>query len=252
MAQFKSGWDFIHFSETVRSRYRYAHTPETREFLQVLVETSNSRVIVIPATSTYWRAQLGCSTAERSHEEADQTIIVEEWVPFPIERMKPRRNAAHEGRVNPKGIPCLYLATTKETAMSEVRPWLGAKVSVAAFRIERNLNVVNASVDHHKKPDPDLLLGNPTPEEIVAGIWGHIDRAFSQPVDGDNESTAEYVPTQVIAETFRQHGLDGLVYKSRLGAGYNLALFDLDAANVTRRMLARATGVQYAFEDLPP
>lgn len=40
--------------------------------------------------------------------------------------MKPLSNSASEGRANPKGIPYLYVATDKETAMSEVRPSLGA------------------------------------------------------------------------------------------------------------------------------
>src|ERR1039458_6332974 len=36
--------------------------------------------------------------------------------------MKPKPEKAKEGRVNPKGIPCLHLATHEDTAMSEVRP----------------------------------------------------------------------------------------------------------------------------------
>lgn len=35
-------------------------------------------------------------------------------------RMKPLPDQAYEGRVNPKGIPSLYFATTREVAMSEV------------------------------------------------------------------------------------------------------------------------------------
>src|SRR3569833_2142349 len=183
MGEFKSGWDFNRFSESVRFRYRYAHAPEVHEFLEALLDGAGPRTVVIPAGSRYWRAQLGTATALRKYEDPDQTFVVDDDEPFPAGRMKPLRNAAHEGRVNPRGIPCLYLATDKETAMSEVRPWLGAKLSVAAFRIERELRVGNASVDHDKKPDPDLLLGTPSPQEIVAGIWGQVDRAFSAPVD---------------------------------------------------------------------
>lgn len=46
------------------------------------------------------------------------------------DRMTPRRNIASEGRANPKGLPCLYLATDKETAMSEVRPWINSTISI--------------------------------------------------------------------------------------------------------------------------
>ena len=47
--------------------------------------------------------------------------------------MKPLGGRATDGRANPRGIPCLYLATTKETAMSEVRPWIGSYVSAGQF-----------------------------------------------------------------------------------------------------------------------
>lgn len=48
---------------------------------------------------------------------------------------------------------------------------------------------------------------------------------------GDDSS--DYVPTQIIAELFKKEGFDGIAYKSNFGdTGYNLALFDLEAANL--------------------
>ena len=44
--------------------------------------------------------------------------------------MKPLERIALEGRTNPKGIPYLYLSSKKETAMSEVRPWIGGYISL--------------------------------------------------------------------------------------------------------------------------
>jgi hypothetical protein len=35
-----------------------------------------------------------------------------------------------------------------------------------------------------------------------------------------------------MAELFKQQGLDGVAYRSSLGSGLNIALFDLDAADV--------------------
>jgi hypothetical protein len=250
VAQFKSGWSFLRFSESVRHRYRYTRSAEVDEFLAALVDSSESRTKSLPAGSALWRAQLGTATAERTFEEPDQTICYEEDVPLPPDRMVPLRHAAHEGRVNPKGIPCLYLATDKETAMAEVRPWLGAKMSLASFRTERDLRVVDCSVHHNAKPDLDVLFGDPSPEQIIEGIWAQVDRAFSEPTH-DNPATAGYVPTQVIAEAFRQRGLDGVVYRSRLGPGYNLGLFDLDCAKLVRRMLFKTKGIKYEFEEEP-
>src|SRR3546814_9987253 len=51
------------------------------------------------------------------------------------ERMRPLADRATEGRANPKGIPMLYLCSSKDAAMSEVRPWLGSMVSLGHFEI---------------------------------------------------------------------------------------------------------------------
>lgn len=45
----------------------------------------------------------------------------------------PPREATRPGRLNPTGIPYLYLSSDKETAIAEVRPWMGANVTVASF-----------------------------------------------------------------------------------------------------------------------
>jgi len=198
-----------------------------------------------------WRAQLGNETSERHIDETDLTIMVEEPVPYPRARMKPLRNAAHEGRVNPKGIPCLYLATDKETAMAEVRPWLGASISTGHFRTTRELAVVDFSVGHDSKLNPDLMTRELSPAEKEEAVWAQVDRAFSAPVT-DDPATAEYVPTQIIAETFRKEGLDGVVYKSLLGSGFNFALFDLEAAELVTCGLYRTEALSFSFvEDGP-
>ncbi|MFZ0569740.1 MAG: RES domain-containing protein [Rhodomicrobium sp.] len=44
--------------------------------------------------------------------------------------MKPIPNWLSEGRANPRGIPYLYLASTRDTALAEVRPWIGSHITV--------------------------------------------------------------------------------------------------------------------------
>ncbi len=43
---------------------------------------------------------------------------------------------------------------------------------------------------------------------------------------------ADYVPTQIIAELFKCNGFDGIIYKSMLGKGYNVVLFDVGATQL--------------------
>jgi hypothetical protein len=245
MSEFKSWWDFIRFSECVRRSYRFIQSDSVHAFLDTLVDTSSSRRREIAANSLLWRAQLGHSTREREYDE----VLVEEPVPHPSTRMKPLRHSAHEGRINPKGIPCLYLATDKETAMSEVRPWIGTYISTAQFRTARNLTVVDFSVGHDSKDRfPFEELEKPSAEDREKSLWAQIDRAFSEPVS-DDPAIADYVPTQIIAETVRRNGLDGVVYKSLLGPGFNLALFDLDAAVLVYCGLYQVESVAFSFND---
>ena len=47
-----------------------------------------------------------------------------------------------------------------------------------------------------------------------------------------SDDRADYAATQIVAELFRQNGFDGIAYRSSSGPGHNIALFDLNAANV--------------------
>ncbi|WP_181463002.1 RES family NAD+ phosphorylase [Halomonas taeanensis] len=76
-----------------------------------------------------------------------------------------------------------------------------------------------------------FFFSEPFEELKIRAVWSHIDSAFSRPVL-ESDSTADYAPTLVIAEFIKSKGYDGIVYKSALAEGYNLALFDLDSADL--------------------
>jgi hypothetical protein len=52
----------------------------------------------------------------------------------------------------------------------------------------------------------------------------------------------------MIAEYFKSKNFDGLKYKSAFGDGYNIALFDLNAAEMTHCYLFRAKKISYLFK----
>ncbi len=79
-------------------------------------------------------------------------------------------------------------------------------------------------------------------------MWSDIDRAFSRPVTPSDE-IADYVPTQIIAELFRANGLDGVAYRSALGESHNLAIFDIDAADVIKCSLFEAKKIDFTFKE---
>jgi RES domain len=252
MAAFKSGWDWINFDRDVRTGSRYIHSKHVTWFLKTLVATSASRLKILPKGHRLWRAQRGCSQKNVTRRmDLFDLLVVETEVALPPKRMRPLKKSAQEGRVNPKGIPCLYLATDKNTAMAEVRPWLDAKVSLAQFKTVSELRLVDFAVNHDSPLPPGLLSKRCPPDVANNGVWSFVDRAFSKPV-GENLLTADYAPTQIIAEVFRHEGFDGIQYKSRLGTGFNVALFDLHAAELVNSSLFSAKSVQYEFTKIRP
>jgi hypothetical protein len=229
VSEFESEHSFHHFSHEVASKRRYVRSTQSEGFLRAVASTCKNRLWTIPNGLAFWRAQLGHAWAEI------ESLPMKRPTAYPADRMKPLVDRAREGRVNAKGIPCLYLATTKDTAMSEVRPWVGALVSVAKFEATRQLIVVNCSELRGRYLELALFdrptLGRVHPENIDKVVWAAIDDAFSEPVTPTDE-VADYAATQIIAELFRSLGFDGVAYKSAFGEdGFNVALFDLGSAN---------------------
>ncbi|MDQ3256946.1 MAG: RES family NAD+ phosphorylase [Acidobacteriota bacterium] len=241
MAEFKSYRSYWDFSHSVSREWRYTRSSEQEEFLSAVLDTSDSREVIIPQDEILHRAQIGHDL----HSVDIDGEPGEEPCPFPPERMKPLKNQASEGRANPKGIPYLYLATQLSTAISEVRPWVDALVSVAQLKVTRPLTIVDFS-----KEEKRLIayLGEPNAPERERAVWRDINYAFSRPVT-QNELVADYVPTQMLAELFREHSFDGIGYKSSLGSGSNLALFDFEAADVINCTLFHVDAVDFVFSE---
>jgi hypothetical protein len=111
------------------------------------------------------------------------------------------------------------------------------------LRIVRDLKVIDCS-KHYNASKTVLMLDTAPAKD---GIWFAIDNAFATPVSKDDE-TKGYIPTQVIAELFKSAGYDGVMYKSLLSEdGYNLALFNLNDAEVTKATVVRATSLSFKF-----
>jgi hypothetical protein len=247
LAEFTSWFSYRTFAEKIRTRNRYIFDDETKQFLDCILATSASHTDTWPADAPLWRAQL--------HEDNQKIWLAN---PFTPERMKPLPKC-REGRVNPKGIPCLYLAADPDTAMSEVRPWIGAIGTLAKFLPVKDLSLVDCTQRHNAKELLDrspLIPDEPPPEEREQRVWAHVNAAFSEPITL-TDSTADYAPTQVLAEVFRAANFDGIMFDSSLGTGgLNVVLFDLGLADVVLpNKMFRAATLLSTFEpidsDLP-
>jgi len=239
MAKFKSWRSYRDFKRAVREQMRYIRTPEMESFLDAVRQTAKKRVNVLHPGFSLWRAQLGCDW-QTEQEEGEAWSMETPW-PYGKDRMMPLRDRATEGRANPKGIPLLYLATHRNTAIAEVRPWIGSYVSVGRFKTRRELRIVDCT------GTITMIYGNsePSPAEREQNVWGYINESYASPVTrADN--VADYAPTQIIAELLKAHGYDGIVYRSSVSErGQNVALFDLEAAELVQGHVFEVTHVSF-------
>lgn len=130
----------------------------------------------------------------------------------------PPPRLAGNGRLNRPGVSFLYLCTNEETAISEVRPHPGHHVSVGAFESTRTIQVADFTkvsiLDYYRS---DKLL-----EGYL--MLKTIDDMFSKPVAPDDRGL--YSLTQFLSDGLRRIGFEGVVYRSSVGSGSNLAVFD--------------------------
>ena len=225
--EFASWQSYWAFSREVRRGRRYVWSNEVKAFLRAVRKTAGKRAFPIQESQPLFRAQVGWE--HEVNELEDGTL--EGPLAFGPSRMKPIADRATGGRANAPGIAVLYLALDRETAIAEVRPWIGSHVSVSQFKTTRELKALNLTEEFgkHWMPAFSAAEGRFLPvdtEDKEKSVWTGIDNAFSRPVSGIDEST-EYVPTQILAELFREAGYDAIVYGSMLGkGGFNVVIFD--------------------------
>ena len=253
---FGDSLDYLAFStETVNFR-RFRLSERSEAFINAIRESAIGHQTEISSGTTLYRAQLG---AERKMEiplaeHLGEFSLFESIRPFSPERMKPLPHSAMEGRVNPKGIPCLYLADRADTAMSEVRPWRGAFVSIGTFKTTRDLMLVDCTKKIAGPPRViiDLAPQLATAERLESENWFAIATAFAVPVtDADNK--AQYAPTQMLAEVFKTLGFDGIKYQSLLTddvtCGFSYALFNLNDADLVDCNLCEVKSITHEFSE---
>ncbi|MCP3807149.1 RES family NAD+ phosphorylase [Paenibacillus sp. Lou8.1] len=146
----------------------------------------------------------------------------------------PPQGKAGGGRMNPKGISYLYASETETTVITEVRPWIGATVTIAECQTKAPLKIINMV--------PDSAIGDTNSYKRVIG------QEFSRPVRPDS-SEIDYMPTQFIAEYFRDQGVDGVKYSSATHAGgINYLFFNPNEFNIKIKCSVEIKGINYEYQ----
>lgn len=146
---------------------------------------------------------------------------------YPIEDMgaPPKRIASH-GRANPAGIPYLYLGSRHETAIAEIRPHTGEMACVAEFRTPQDLKLVD--LRNPRKSVSPFLLEDAEDIGRMRGDLPFLERLgeeLTRPVV-PQAAAIDYTPSQYLCEFIKKCGYAGVVYRSSVSDGINLALFD--------------------------
>lgn len=267
MAEFASLRSYLHFEHSVKSRalcvgeglalFHGEHDEEATQFLRVVLETSASRKTTLRKDTRLFRAQLASDfrPVGIGDDEGEMENYVEIETACSAERMRPDPSKVCDGRANRKGIPYLYLAEEPNTALAEMRPWVGSRITLATFKTTRDCHVIDCSCNTRESIwsevvdwDRGGVTIEPDARTREEGVWGDIGSAFSKPVASGE--IIEYVATQVLAAEFQGRNYDGIVYRSLLeGGGRNVVLFDLAAAKQrSNGCLYKTVAVSYEFD----
>lgn len=155
--------------------------------------------------------------------------IKTEEVPFPIEKMgAPDKRIAGHGRANPAGIPYLYLGSNPKTAVSEIRPHTGERACVADFKTPSpptDLKLVDLR-GPRSTVSPFILV---TPLDILKmrndlSFLERLGLELTTPVL-PQAAAVDYTPSQFLCEFIKKCTYDGVIYRSSVSDGINLALF---------------------------
>ena len=156
--------------------------------------------------------------------------IQSEGSAFQIDKMgAPPKRRSSNGRANPAGIPYLYLGSLPETAVAEVRPHTGEVASVAVFDIPE-IKAVDLR-NPREFVSPFILDDARKIAQLRADLpfLERLGEELTRPVQPSG-AAIDYIPSQYLCEFIKKQGFDGVVYRSSVSEGINLALFNPDQA----------------------
>ena len=163
----------------------------------------------------------------------------------------PDSDRASAGRANAAGISVLYAANDERTAIAEVRPHIGATVSIAKcvprqecklfdMTAERPLHGLDPFAPEFNQHERDASLLSILNEEFARPLALHIPER-------------EYAPTQFVAEIIASHNYDGIKYRSAMNeAGVNYVFFRPRAFDYEYDRTISVTRIGYEWNETNP
>lgn len=196
--------------ETLRDEMMYCN----RWFLDTVIDTVRLyqllEVLVVEDLPELWFRARICN--------GDEMYSIEKMGP-------PPKRIATNGRANPAGIPYLYLSSKPEAATAEIRPHTGEVACVADFLIPK-IRAVDLR-DPRTLVSPFIWSETSEIGQLRADLpfLERLGDELTRPVL-PHGTAIDYIPSQYICEFIKKKGFDGVIYRSSVSDGINLALFD--------------------------
>ena len=215
-----SSWEA--FCETVKHKRRFFFHATGRDDQDSLTPASLLKSIAtaseelgliaeFPVGLELWRARSDLSKGRR--------VGPSDFGPPPVEY------ALQSNRMNPAGIPMLYLASTKTTALKETR---STSAKLGLWRAARPLRILDL---RSLPPVPGMFSDATRSSALTLRFLHDFADDIMRPVDRSTHVDINYLPSQVVTEFMRDHAfeggqLDGIAYGSTVSSrGWNVALF---------------------------
>ena len=186
--------------------------------MQALLEKYKGVIdTTLPENTEFLRARVGYKDKTLPFSISFETEY--NYVPFSDSDISaPPPGLTNAGRINRQGVSFFYAATDSNTAIAEVRPHPGDIISVGRFKARKSLLIADFTetrIEHFSGSDQlldDLFL-------TIHSINVYLNKVVP-PSERDH-----YSVTQLIAETLRRLGYDGVLFLSTVDKGHNVVVF---------------------------
>lgn len=205
-----SSWDV--FKKYLRNTNRFHYKYINLEILETILKETET---VIPARRRFYRSRVSNEKGFKGFARSEMGA--------------PPDDVASAGRANSKGQSCLYLSNNRKTTVKEIRAHAFDYVTIATFRTNREIRVLDLSSITHSSPfySRTSKVAYLVNENHLRKIENDMAKPMSR-----WDSDLDYLPTQFISDFAKFLGYDGVKYYSTFDrTAFNLALFDISACD---------------------
>jgi hypothetical protein len=212
------------------------------ELQQILGNYTRISETTIDEGCAFYRARVGFEDRKRNLDGGFETEY--HYTPYTQDKIgSPLPGIVGAGRANRPGVSFFYCATDLYTAISEIRPHPGDRVSIGKFTLQKDAKIFDLS-------ESQLLHFYSSDKCLDSYIPLHTLSTLLNKVISPDERK-QYSITQLIADCIRQLGFDGISFSSTVGDGTNFVFFEPSIISYTENeaSVVEIKQVKYRFDN---